>query len=115
MSEINFDTSAELLITCKKGDTFVWNLTDVQIDDVDIDATYSAVMKVRSSEGATPLFQWETPNEITITSGAISIEVDDATMNVQSGIYQYDLKVTDPDGVKKTWLYGTFRINPSFS
>lgn len=51
MSEINFDTSAELLITCKKGDSFVWDLTDVQIDGVDIDATYSAVMKVRSSEG----------------------------------------------------------------
>lgn len=115
MSKINFDKAAELFIQCRKGDTFEMSFTGVQIDGVDIDNTYSASMIIRASEGAAALLSWETPNEITIGTGTISIVATATSMDVVSGTYLYDLKITYPDTTKQTWLFGTFIINPEFS
>jgi hypothetical protein len=115
MAYINYDSAGELFIICKKGDTFEMSLTNVQIDGVNITSSYSASMIVRASEGSTAILTWETPNEITITSGTISWSVAANSMDVASGTYQYDLKITYPGGAKHTWLYGTFTINPEFS
>lgn len=115
MSKINFDKAAELFIQCRKGDTFEMSFTSVQIDGVDITSSYSASMIVRASEGGTAILSWESPNEITIGTGTISIVATAASMDVTSGTYLYDLKITYPNGTKQTWLYGTFTINPEFS
>jgi hypothetical protein len=115
MAYINFDKAAELFITTRKGDDFQMSLTNVQIDGVNITSSYTASMIVRASEGATALLTWETPNEIVITTGTISFNVAASAMDVTSGVYLYDLKITFPDGAKQTWLYGTFTINPEFS
>jgi hypothetical protein len=45
----------------------------------------------------------------------MSFDVAASAMDVTSGVYLYDLKITFPDGAKQTWLYGTFTINPEFS
>lgn len=71
MSKINFDNASELFITCRKGDSFEMELTDVQIDGVDITSSYNASMIVRLSEGATALLTWETPS-FTITNIQVS-------------------------------------------
>jgi len=42
MSKINFDTASELFITCRKGNSFEMELTDVQIDGVAITSSYNA-------------------------------------------------------------------------
>lgn len=115
MAYINYDSAAELFITCKKGDDFEMSFPNFQIDGVDITSSYSATMIVRASEGSTAILTWETPNEITITTGTISWSVPASAMDVASGIYQYDLKLTYPDGKKQTIVYGTFTINPEFS
>jgi len=115
MAYINFDKAAEFFITTRKGDDFQMAFSNVQIDGVDITSSYTASMIVRASEGATPLLTWETPNEIVITTGHIAWNVPASAMDVTSGVYLYDLKITAPDGVKTTWVYGTFTINPEFS
>ena len=113
--KLNYDTSKELYILARKGNTFEMGLSDVTIDVVAITNSYSADMKIRASEGATPVYSWETPNEIVITSGNIAINVSAANFSAASGKYFYELNITYPSGQVQTWLHGVFEIKPKFT
>ena len=84
MATVNLDTSVRLDIVCRKGDTFTL--------PVDFQTTQTAdgfSMQVRLTD---------------TTEDSVILEID-------SGLYVYDLQNTDSSGVVSTKLFGTFKVN----
>lgn len=119
MPTVNLDTSARLDIICRRGDTFdltvdfnaslssyaatAWKL---QVRDSDTNNSADAadilieVPGVQSSDSSTTGFS--------VSSTALTIRIKSSDMDVDSGLYVYDLQ-TNVSGVK-TWLHGEFKI-----
>lgn len=116
--KINLDAAKRVDIECRKGDTFVLNLsfTDAAGDAIDL-TLYSWRMDVKDSDTQTGDIIPETDFtytgdingnlEITATASAMS--------NVDGGLYVYDLESTDGAGKVITWIYGVFQVNEDIS
>ena len=113
---VNLDTAARLDIICRKGDTFTLalefgkSLEDAATSDSDewaldvreTDTTSATILN--DDDFAYAISDGKTTNsKLTITAAA-------STMNVDSGLYVYDLQQTTSSATK-TYLYGTFKIN----
>ena len=113
---VNLDTAARLDIICRKGDTFTLalefgkSLEDSATSDSDewaldvreTDTTSATILN--DDDFAYAISDGKTTNsKLTITAAA-------STMNVDSGLYVYDLQQTTSSATK-TYLYGTFKIN----
>ena len=113
MAVVNLDTAARLDIICRKGDSF--SLT-VEFDtEIPNPNDVGSVWKLHVQETDTSESQI-----ISIEDGfsrdaentkKLTITATGAKMNVTSGLYVYDLQHEATSGTRKTYLYGTFRIN----
>ena len=124
-SSVNLDISQQLDITCRRGDTFILNLTftgsngdpiDLGIDDVDAGTTanYSFSMDVRESDtddGANAVLSTDDtsvasgqsrPLSVTTqgdgTTGEVQLKVEaDVMAQVLGGSYVYDFQAEQLD------------------
>lgn len=116
-TKINLDVAQRVDITCRKGDSFSLSMsvTDASGDDVDF-STYTAInMQIRDtdSDTGTPILEFDYPTDFDdSTLGTLVISKSDAVMaTIDSGIFVYDLQLTDSTGKTITWFYGLFKIN----
>jgi|TARA_Y100000114_G_C11752796_1_gene325295 hypothetical protein len=121
MATVNLDTAARLDITCRKGDSFQlvldfgsavpttgWKLDVDTADDGGTSVLPDSVFTYTVSNGDA-------------TDSKLTIEASSTDMNVNSGLYVYDIQNTD-SGVSidsankvKTYVFGTFKINEDVS
>lgn len=126
---INLDRSQRLDIICRKGDTFILNLELKDDNGKEINLTgdptniYSFFMQVRLSDTSETVIL--TPNVSIATNvyGLVTFSLPADEMNVNAGLYVYDIQQTRADTSKpagegeyqelsvETLLYGTFKIN----
>jgi hypothetical protein len=111
---VNLDVAKRLDITCRKGDTFelVISATDSSGNDIDFTAYTDAVLQVRPTDDSATLVLEFAVSDFDLTVGSITANKTAAEMAaVDSGIYVYDLELTDSVGKVVTWFYGLFKIN----
>jgi len=126
---INLDRSQRLDIVCRKGDTFVLNLELKDDDGRPIDLTgdptnvYSFMMEVRLSDKSTTALLTPDVTIATNVDGLVTLRVPASEMNVNAGLYVYDIQQTRQDTSRpgpdsdyqelsvETLVYGTFKIN----
>lgn len=115
-STVNLDTAARLDIICRKGDTFTLALEfGKSIADAATATSGEWDMDVRQSDTAATTILNDSDFAYAITDGnttnsKLTITANASTMNVDSGLYVYDLQQTTTSATK-TYLYGTFKIN----
>ena len=116
--QANLDVAKRLDITCRKGDTFQLSMevNDDNGDPIDFSLYTSIKMQVRESEDDdddSPVFSFEYPAAYdTSEVGKLIINKTASDMaNVQSGLFVYDLQLTDQSNKTVTWFYGIFRVN----
>lgn len=114
MAKVNVDPGLRLDITCRRGDTFILNTYVNDLDGNPIDTTqFTFKTEVRSYPGSDniiiedTLFSYETG-----VDGMLKITVPASDMEVDAGVYAYDVQATDDVSlIVMTWLYGMFTIN----
>lgn len=130
---INLDTAQRVDITCRRNDTFELNLTikdnagassftgsdkfKMQVRSADDEAD-TVVPKLSTTgtfggtyftAGVEGFLDVDTAD---YANGVVKIKGLAADMDVDSGLYVYDIQFTDVDAPKtSTLLYGTFKIN----
>ena len=76
-------------------------------------------MQVRPTDEdvATPVIEFTYPTDFeTPELGSLVISKDSTFMEtVESGIYVYDIQLTDATSKTVTWFYGLFKINDDIS
>lgn len=130
MSQVlNLDKSQRVDIVCKRGDTFKMSL-QVQDDEGGVtDLTnYNFAMEVRyadtdDGENQQPqddgyVFNSNTlDGEITVgledgANGNVSFTIANTDMEgIDSGLYVYDIQMTNVEDIVETILYGVFKVN----
>jgi len=124
--QINLDRSQRLDITCKRNDTFKLNLELKNESGVAIalnvggEAYYSFKMQVRAEDlhdenadaPANPegYYLSMTGVNSTDTVGLVTFSTLASAMDLDSGIYVYDIQRAIGDDVE-TLLYGVFKVN----
>jgi len=130
MSQVlNLDKSQRVDIVCKRGDTFKMSL-QVQDDEGGVTnlTGYDFAMEVRyadtdDGENQQPqddgyVFNSNTVNgEITVgledgANGNVSFTIANTDMEgIYSGLYVYDIQMTNVEDIVETILYGVFKVN----
>lgn len=126
---LNLDKSQRVDVICKRGDTFKMN---VLIQDDEGDATdvssYTFHMEVRHTDtddatSAQPIeggFVLSSGSAGTITidqatdgaNGNVSFTITNTNMKtIASGLYVYDIQMTNTESIVETILYGVFKVN----
>jgi len=121
MPTVNLDTSARLDIICRRGDTFDltvdFNTADLgtdypsaswklQVRDSDTNNNTSSDILINVNEAyASP----GTLTGFTSSGETLQIRIKSSDMDVDSGLYVYDLQTTVGSAVR-TWLHGEFKI-----
>ena len=126
---INLDRSQRLDIICRKGDTFILNLELKDDNGREIDLTgdptnvYSFLMQVRLSDTSETVLLTPDVAIARNVNGLVTFSVPAHEMNVNAGLYVYDVQQTREDTSRpsssgefrelsvETLLYGTFKIN----
>lgn len=76
---------------------------------------YSFIMEVRLSDRSETIVLSPTPTLSLNTTGLVTFSVPATDMDVESGLYVYDIQQTRKDGATtlsvETLVYGTFKIN----
>jgi len=112
--QLSSDISVSVDITAKRRDTF-----DAAFEVVDSSgnpftfSTHTAKMEVRetlASDGGAVLVTLNSPSELILTAGLVTMTKDKASMDIAPGEYFYDLQITYPDTKLKTWAYGAFIV-----
>jgi hypothetical protein len=110
-NSVNLDTSSRLDITCRKGDTFRLILTLTDAAGAALDATtYDFKMEVRDSDTAASTVVADTDVTYTKASGQLTVVIDEANMDMDGGLYVYDIQASKSGDVQ-TWLHGLFKVN----
>ena len=124
-TSINLDIASRVDITCRRGDTFVLELTFKDEDGVAIDLSsgYNWMMQVRETDTSTSAtldgdsnddnandfgFSGTNAGVLTITSSASVMAA------IIGGVYVYDLQSAQ-GAVVTTWMYGKFTVNEDVS
>lgn len=108
------DISATLNLIAKQGDTFERNFSVEHPNGTPYNFTgYSLQMQIKSTKQNTiSALELNSGDEITLSTGQIKILIPSAKMKeIPARGYFYDLQITYPNGVVKTWLSGQFNIN----
>ena len=124
-TRINLDIAQRVDITCRRGDTFVLELTFKDEDGIAIDLSsgYNWMMQVRDSDvSATTLLDGDSnddgANDFVFSgnnNGVLTITSLASTMaNIEGGVYVYDLQSAQGT-VVVTWMYGKFTVNEDVS
>lgn len=124
MATVNLDTSVRLDIVCRKNDSFLLEL-DFGTEMPDhTNNTYN--FKFATSDTATPdaggsdFTVTVANNSAGETNALVKLECSASNMDHDSGLYVYDLSVTDTEATRypneggaaavKTLIYGTLKI-----
>ncbi len=109
---VNLDNSTRLDITCRKGDSFVLT-TKVKNSSGSnyVWDGHSVKMEVRTSDTGTVVIPDSETTANTSTNGTLIIEIAAANMDMEGGMYVYDVEVTDSNSKVSTWLHGLFIVN----
>ena len=124
-TRINLDIAQRVDITCRRGDTFVLELTFKDEDGIAIDLSsgYNWMMQARDSDvSATTLLDGDSnddgANDFVFSgnnNGVLTITSLASTMaNIEGGVYVYDLQSAQGT-VVVTWMYGKFTVNEDVS
>jgi hypothetical protein len=114
---INLDISKRVDITCRKGDSFSLEMMISDADGVGIDLSlYTFKMEVRETDTSSVALLSSTNDDFQFynnangADGALEITATASAMEVESGLYVYDIQATTGSQVT-TWFYGIFKIN----
>jgi hypothetical protein len=124
-TQINLDIAQRVDITCRRGDTFVLELTFKDEDGVAIDlsAGYNWKMQVRETDtSSTALLDGnsndDNANDFGFTgdnNGLLTITSAASIMaGIEGGLYVYDLQSAQ-GAVVITWMFGKFTVNEDVS
>jgi hypothetical protein len=116
-SSVNLDNAKQVNIICRQGDTFSLLLNFFDANNAPMDLTaYTWKMDVKESDNApTPVLNDDDFTYNGTISGTLTISANALTMEtIEEGVYVYDLQ-SNVGGVVKTWIYGTFSVNPDIS
>jgi hypothetical protein len=104
------------------GEQFVWTLIILDVttnlpptDNTGVPnlALYQADLQVRQGPGTAILLEASTANgQIVMSNTAIVVTFPAASIRTQ-GSFQYELKLTDPNGIPSKPIGGVFLINPT--
>jgi hypothetical protein len=110
---ISEDISVARKIISRKGDSFALDFTVKNADETPYDFTdHIVILDVYKSEvHPNPLLSFVIGSGITLSSGLISLSKSADLMYVLKGNLIYFLRVTFPNGTKKTWLQGPWIVN----
>ena len=111
MASINLVIKQDLDITCMRNDTFELDMdwTDSSSNPVDLtDYTFKAQVRKKSTSSAVLTF--EDSDFTKDASGNLLMQKSASSMNIASGVYEYDLQATNTDGTVTTWMGGLFVI-----
>ena len=111
MASVNLDIAQRLDITCRKRDTFslTLNFTDSSGTAINLNS-YDFKLDVRDATNNSDVIADTVFDYAGNSSGELVVSATSAEMDVNSGVYIYDLQTT-LSGTVTTWLYGTFTIN----
>ena len=125
---LNLDKSQRVDVICKRGDTFKMN---VLIQDDEGDATdvssYTFHMAVRYTDTDDAIVAQPTEGGFVLSSGSagtitidkttdgangnVSFTITNTNMQIASGLYVYDIQMTNTESIVETILYGVFKVN----
>jgi len=112
MASVNLDIAQRLDITCRKGDTFTLTLNFKDSSGTAINlTTYTFKLDVKDATNDSDIIADNVFNYTGGSDGQLVISATSSEMNVNSGVYIYDLQTLSGSGTVTTWLYGTFTIN----
>ena len=114
---VNLDNAQQVNIVCRQGDTFglVLNFFDSNGAAMNL-TSYTWKMDVKESDNApTPVLNDDDFTYVGTIDGVLTISATALIMQgIEEGVYVYDLQ-SNVAGVVKTWIYGTFTVNPDIS
>ena len=124
-TSINLDIASRVDIACRRGDTFVLELTfkDEAGDAIDLSSGYDWMMQVRETDTSTAAVldgdsNDDSANDFGFTgtnAGVLTITASATVMAaVAGGVYVYDLQSAQ-GAVVTTWMYGKFTVNEDVS
>ena len=124
-TRINLDIAQRVDITCRRGDTFVLELTFKDEDGIAIDLSsgYNWMMQVRETDTSTAAVldgdsNDDSANDFGFTgtnAGVLTITASATVMaGIAGGVYVYDLQSAQ-GAVVTTWMYGKFTVNEDVS
>lgn len=107
MATLSVDKATQLDITYRKKDTFLLSIAAKDSGGTNINFTgYTATMQVKAYNSSVALLTIGTSTgEIVLTTGNIAITIPAASMDLGSGVMNYDIQFT-VGGVVSTWVYG---------
>ena len=107
MATLKVDKASQLDIIYRKKDTFLLSITAKDSAGANINFSgYTATMQVKAYNSSTALLTVGTATgEIILTTGNIAITIPKDSMDLGSGVLNYDLQFT-VGGVVSTWVYG---------
>ena len=113
MADVNLIVKETLNITCMKNDTFNLDMDwkDASDNPIDLTAyTFKAQVK-RSQASDDSILTFEDSDFTKDASGNLTMTKSAAQMNLEAGVYYYDMQTTKiSDGTISTWLGGRFTI-----
>ena len=117
ITSVILDISKRVDITCRKGDSFTLEMMISDADGVGIDLySYTFKMEVRETDTSSESILSSTSDDFQFINnangaeGALEIIASATSMQVESGVYVYDIQATVGSQVT-TWFYGIFKIN----
>lgn len=124
-TSINLDIASRVDIVCRRGDTFVLELTfkDEAGVVIDLSSGYNWMMQVRETDTSTSAAldgdsNDDSANDFGFTgtnAGVLTITASAAVMaGIAGGVYVYDLQSAQ-GAVVTTWMYGKFTVNEDVS
>ena len=124
-TSINLDIASRVDIACRRGDTFVLELTfkDETGAVIDLSSGYNWMMQVRETDTSTAAVldgdsNDESANDFGFTgtnAGVLTITASATVMaGIAGGVYVYDLQSAQ-GAVVTTWMYGKFTVNEDVS
>ncbi len=113
MADVNLIVKETLNITCMKNDSFVLDMDWKDASDNPIDLTaYTFKAQVKRAKASNDSILTFSDSDFTKdASGNLTMTKSAAEMDVEAGVYYYDLQTTKTlTGAISTWLGGTFTI-----
>lgn len=113
MAVLNLDIAQRLDIVCRKGDTFEFSF-DIGDDTVaSLGLWRMQVRPTEDNDSGDPVLEASAQVAGSVITLNIPSSVGTYNMSaVDAGLYVYDIELFDSNsGARKTYLYGTFKIN----
>ena len=113
MADVNLIIKETLNITCMKNDSFSLDMDWVDSTSTAVDLTlYTFKVQVKRSKASSiSLLTFNDSDFSKDTSGNLAMTKAAADMDVEAGVYYYDMQATTiSDSSIATWMGGTFTI-----